>query len=63
MTSKEGSSFKKKLHKNNNAFSQEGKVASMIYGYFKVSDADESVLELDEILMVELNNDNIQSFT
>ena len=34
----------------------------MIYKSFKVSDADESVLDHNEILMVELKNDNVQSF-
>ena len=38
-------------------------VAWMIYEYFKVSDTDESVLDLDEILKVELKNNNVQSFT
>ena len=33
----------------------------LIFEYFKVSDADKSVLELNEILTVELKNDNAQS--
>ena len=33
----------------------------MIYEYFNVSDTDESILDLNEILKVELKNDNIQS--
>ena len=33
----------------------------MIYEYFKVSDKDESVLDLNEILNVELKNDNTKS--
>ena len=37
-------------------------VAWMIYEYFKVIDTDDSVLDLVEILMVELNNDNVLSF-
>ena len=37
-------------------------VAWMIYEYFKVSDTNESVLDLDEILKVELENDNLQPF-
>ena len=34
----------------------------MIDEYSKVSDKDESVLDLNEILKVELKNDNVQSF-
>ena len=34
----------------------------MIYDYFKVSDTDESVLDLNDILKVEFKTDNIQSF-
>ena len=34
----------------------------MIYEYFKVSDTDESVLDLNDILKVEFKTDNIQSF-
>ena len=34
----------------------------MIYEYFKVSDEDESVLDLDEVCEVELKNENVQSF-
>ena len=34
----------------------------MIYEYFKVSDPDESVLDLHEIKKVEWKNDNKQSF-
>ena len=37
-------------------------VAWMIYDYFKVSDTDESVLDRNEVLNVELRNDNIESF-
>ena len=33
----------------------------MIYEYFKVHGTDDSVLDLNEILKVELKNDNIQS--
>ena len=61
-TSKEESSFKEKLHKKKNRFLTERQVAWMIYEYFKVSDTDESVWDLDEILKVELKNDNVQSF-
>ena len=35
--------------------------AWMIYEYFKVSDTDESVSDLNEILKVQLKNDNVQS--
>ena len=35
----------------------------MFYEYFKVSDADESVLDLNENLKVELKNVNVQSFS
>ena len=35
----------------------------MIYEYFKVYGTDDSVLDLNEILKVELQNDNIQSST
>ena len=35
----------------------------MIYKYFKVSDIDESVSDLNEILKVELKNDSVQSFS
>ena len=34
----------------------------MIYEFSKVSDKDESVLDLNGILKVELKNDNVQSF-
>ena len=34
----------------------------IICEYFKVSDTDESVLDLNEILKVEMKNDNAQSF-
>ena len=34
----------------------------MIYEYFKVSDTDKSVVDLNEILKVEFKNDNWQSF-
>ena len=34
----------------------------MIYKYLKVRDTNESVLDLNEILKVELKNDNVQSF-
>ena len=34
----------------------------MMYEYFKVSDKDESVLDLNELLEVELKSDNVQSF-
>ena len=34
----------------------------MIYEYFKVSGADESVLDFNEILKAEFKNDNVQSF-
>ena len=34
----------------------------MIYEYFKVRDTDESVLDLNVILQVELKNDNVLSF-
>ena len=34
----------------------------MINEYFKVSDTDESFLDLNEILKVELKNDNVQLF-
>ena len=37
-------------------------VAWMIDEYFKVSDADEPVLDLNDFLRVELKNDNLQSF-
>ena len=37
-------------------------VAWMIYEYFKVSDTEESVLDLNEISEVGLKNDNVQSF-
>ena len=37
-------------------------VASMIYQYFKVGDTDESALDPNEILTVELKYDNAQSF-
>ena len=40
----------------------ERQVAWMIYEYFKVSDTDESVLDLNDILKVEFKTDNIQSF-
>ena len=36
-------------------------VAWMIYEYFKVSDTDESFLDLSEILKVDLKNANVQS--
>ena len=36
-------------------------VAWMIYEYFEVSDTDESVLYITEILKVELKNDHVQS--
>ena len=35
----------------------------MVYEYFKVSDTDESVLDLNEISKVELKNDSMQSFS
>ena len=34
----------------------------MIHEYFKVSDTDESVLDFNEILKVELKNYNVHSF-
>ena len=34
----------------------------MIYRYFKISDADESVLDLNDHWKIELKNDNVQSF-
>ena len=37
-------------------------VAWMINEYFKANDTDESVLDLNEILKVELKNDCVQSF-
>ena len=33
----------------------------MMYEYFKVSDTDESVLDLNKILKTELKNDNVQA--
>ena len=59
---KKESSVEKSLHKKKNAFSREGKSHRMIQEYFKVSDTDESVLDLNELLKVELKNDNVQSF-
>ena len=38
-------------------------VTWMIYEYFKVSDTDESVLDLNAILKVELKDDNVQSLS
>ena len=37
-------------------------VAWVIHECFKVSDADESVLEISEILKVDLKNDSVQPF-
>ena len=34
----------------------------IIYAYFNVSDTDDSVVELDEILKVELKKEHVQSF-
>ena len=53
--------FQEEAAQKENAFSRQ--VAWMIYQYFKVSDTDDSVLDLNEILKVELKNDNVQSFS
>ena len=42
---------------------QEEQIAWMICKCFMVSDTDEPVLDLDEILRVGLKNDNVQSFS
>ena len=57
----EESSFKWKLHKKEQRFLTGRQVAWMTKAYFKVSDTDESVLDLNEILKVELKNDNVQT--
>ena len=36
--------------------------ACLIYEFFKLSDTDESVLDLNEVLKVGLKNDNVQWF-
>ena len=61
-TSEEESSSNKKQHKKRQRFLTGRQVAWMIYEYVKVSDEDESVLDFDEILKVELKNDNVQPF-
>ena len=43
-------------------FSRRGKLREIIHEYFRVSDTDESVLDLNEMLKVELENDNVHSF-
>ena len=47
--------------KDRNAFSREGKSHGVVYDSFKVSGTDESVLDLNEIVKVELKNDNVLS--
>ena len=58
---REESSFIQKLHKKKRLLTGR-QVACMIFEYFKFSDTDESVLDFDEILKVELKNDNVKSF-
>ena len=61
-TSREESLLKKKLRRKiDNAFSREGKSHGVVYDSFKVSGTDESVLDLNEIVKVELKNDNVLS--
>ena len=43
----------------NNRFPTGRQVAWMMFEYFKVSDTDESVLDLNEISKVELKNDSM----
>ena len=58
-TSKEESSFKKKLHKKK-SFLTGRQVACMICESFKVSDTDDSVSDLNEILKDEPMNRSIR---
>ena len=51
-TSTEESWFKKKLQEKKKRFLTGRQVAWMIYEYFKVSDAGESILDLSAILKV-----------
>ena len=60
VTPSEGSPLGEEADKKKNAFSRE--FAWMICEYSKVSHTDESVLDLNETLKVELKDDNVQSF-
>ena len=40
-----------------------GQVACIIYQNLEVRDTDKSILDFQEILKVQLNNDNVQSFS
>ena len=59
---KKPSTFQRRVFVEEEAAQREKRFLTGRQEYFKVSDSDESVLDLNEILKGELKNDNVQSF-